>query len=175
MLVRADPVLCCESSKGIQEGEPNSNALKTLDCKEATRVKPFVFRFEPDGRHGTSRLHIQVHEFRVADDSAGVPLGQFNSTETVIQAQVTPWQAQTEPPQSVGGSDQGDEARRGASRGSTWNEEVPTASMFSGRNAERPRAPGRRKGLAAGAQESRSRLDHRRRSRSLSTRPMMDW
>jgi len=27
-------------------GEPNFNTLKTLDCNEAARVKPLVFRFE---------------------------------------------------------------------------------------------------------------------------------
>ena len=30
----------------VLPGEPNFNTLKTLDCKEAARVKPFVFGFE---------------------------------------------------------------------------------------------------------------------------------
>jgi hypothetical protein len=33
------------SAPGIDQ-EPNFNTLKTLDCKEAARVKPFVFRSE---------------------------------------------------------------------------------------------------------------------------------
>jgi hypothetical protein len=35
-----------KSSKCVQCGEPNFNTLKTLDRKEAARVKPFVFKFE---------------------------------------------------------------------------------------------------------------------------------
>ena len=30
----------------ILGGEPILNTLKTLDCKEAARAKPFFFRFE---------------------------------------------------------------------------------------------------------------------------------
>ena len=36
-----------KSSKRVHDGEPKSNTLKTLDCKGAARVKPFVFMFDP--------------------------------------------------------------------------------------------------------------------------------
>jgi hypothetical protein len=45
-LVRAGHVSDHKSSKRILCGEPDFNTLKTLDCKEAASVKPFVFRFE---------------------------------------------------------------------------------------------------------------------------------
>lgn len=67
-------VLASSSERWLEtmvSGEPNFNTLKTLDGKEATIIKSFVFRFESWLGYGKSPLlHARVHRFRV--DHSGV-------------------------------------------------------------------------------------------------------
>ena len=45
-----------EEGVRILPGEPDFNTLKTLDCKEASMVKPFVSSSRSDWKYATPRL-----------------------------------------------------------------------------------------------------------------------